>query len=651
MKIFEFYFNPKKQTHTKYESFCYEPENAAEKRLGHLCATGELTNVLPTNVKLLQNLATTIRNTYYSPAHSDPASAIQNAMQGANTHLASLSKKEDVSWLGNLHLAIISIAGNLIHLSKVGGVKVLLARNDQMIDIGADLENPNLTPYPTHIFPNLIEGKLLTQDKIFILTKELFQFFDAIGLLGAFMHLPPGKEQKKIKELLRPHEKQLKEYSGVFVLLVLDKISSTETRWEFPHISFAVPSIPKFPIRPPMIKALKIKPSALSGGIKNKLPVNIHFPSFKILSFLRPTFSTKHQEFRKKTFIVLAFLLVLILGVSFAKIQSKKANDAAEESFLAMQQKIWQAQSLLIAQKESDANALFQESLAELQKLENSSIKDRIEKAKQEVEKELISINKIENVSDIAPLFSIENPDFSPSVLLVLPDSLYILAPTQQKMYIWDIQKAESHLTDLQWSFDAVAAYNPFLIFYDKNKNSVIAGDGEVINLHPPYPAFQPNAFISFLSGLYFLDASNGQIVKYPFLEGQNELTPRIWTASPDKKIKTGVSLAIDGSVWILSQDGQILRYWGGELQETLQPKLWPKLSKPVKIFTKAALPYLYILDPPEKRIVILDKKGNVIRQHTSEKFNKLKDFSVSPDGTTIYLLNDRELYSIPVSL
>jgi len=651
MKIFEFYFNPKKQPHTKYESFCYEPANAEEKRLGYLCAAGELTNILPTNARLLRELAVAIRTVYYSPSHADPAIAAQNAMRAANSHLAALGKKENISWLGNLHFAAVSVAGDLVQLSKAGNIKVLLARDGQMLDIGADLENPNLTPYSTRVFPNLVEGKLLAQDKIIILTKEIFQFFDALGVLRAFTHLPTGNEHKKVKELLRPYEKQLKDYSGIFVLLVMDKIASAGAKKrEFPRVSFSIPSLPRLPaIKLPAIKGLKIKPPSLPTGIPTKISIPVRVSSPNILSFLHQLFSPESNESRKKIFLVFAFLLVLVLGISIAKIQDKRTNDAAENKFLAIQQKMWQAESLLIAQKESEANILFQESLEELNGLDNAAIRNRVEKTRKEVEEKLTIINKVENVGDPTLGFTIENPDFSPSIILVLQGSLYVLAPSQPTMYIWDTQKQESSQTDLQWSFDAAVDYDPFLIFYDKKQNNIIAGDGEVIALKLPYPEFAPNTFTSFMSGLYFLDAPNGSIVRYPFFEGQTELAPVVWTAVADKSIKDGVSLAIDGSIWILSQEGSILRYRGGKWQETIQTTLWPKLSHPAKIITGSTLPYLYILDPPENRIVILDKRGNAVKQYRSEKLNKLKDFTVTSDGKTIYLLNSTEIYSLSV--
>jgi len=65
------------------------------------------------------------------------------------------------------------------------------------------------------------------------------------------------------------------------------------------------------------------------------------------------------------------------------------------------------------------------------------------------------------------------------------------------------------------------------------------------------------------------------------------------------------------------------------------------------KIFTSATLPYLYLLEPVQKRIIILDKKGQIVKQFQSQKFDNLLDFAISENGKTIYLLNGLKVYKI----
>jgi hypothetical protein len=62
------------------------------------------------------------------------------------------------------------------------------------------------------------------------------------------------------------------------------------------------------------------------------------------------------------------------------------------------------------------------------------------------------------------------------------------------------------------------------------------------------------------------------------------------------------------------------------------------------------ALPYLFILEPAQKRIIVLEKSGQIKKQFQSEKFDNLLDFSISADGKEIFLLNGLKVYKISLN-
>ena len=116
---------------------------------------------------------------------------------------------------------------------------------------------------------------------------------------------------------------------------------------------------------------------------------------------------------------------------------------------------------------------------------------------------------------------------------------------------------------------------------------------------------------------------------------------PEFWL----KKSIVGKSISVDGSVWILDKNS-ISKYYAGLIQEKIEPNIFPSPKEFSKIFT-SSLPYLYILEPVQKRIIILDKAGQIIKQFQSESFDNLLDFGVSESGKTIWLLNGMKVYRI----
>jgi hypothetical protein len=87
--------------------------------------------------------------------------------------------------------------------------------------------------------------------------------------------------------------------------------------------------------------------------------------------------------------------------------------------------------------------------------------------------------------------------------------------------------------------------------------------------------------------------------------------------------------------------------YKTGKYQKTITLDFFPFPENLTQIKTRVELPYLYLLEPSKKRVIVIDKSGKVVKQFQSEKFDNLKDFEVSDNGKTIYLLNGSELFQV----
>ncbi len=105
--------------------------------------------------------------------------------------------------------------------------------------------------------------------------------------------------------------------------------------------------------------------------------------------------------------------------------------------------------------------------------------------------------------------------------------------------------------------------------------------------------------------------------------------------------------MTVDGIVWVLNQDNTISQYRLGKLQQDITVELFPVPKKLYKVLVSPNNPYLYLLEPMQKRIIILEKSGQLVKQFQSEQFDNLKDFAVSWDGRTIWLLNGTKIYKV----
>ncbi len=161
----------------------------------------------------------------------------------------------------------------------------------------------------------------------------------------------------------------------------------------------------------------------------------------------------------------------------------------------------------------------------------------------------------------------------------------------------------------------------------------------------PPFP-FSFDIFTSYFSNIYVLDKTNCQLIKYPHLSNGKFGLPQRWLKDKDYCFQPK-SMTIDGSIWILNQDNSIAQFYRGKHKKTLKINIFPPLKNIQKIKTKIDFPYLCLLEPEERRIILISKDGELIKQFQSEKFNNLEDIAIADDGKTIWVLNGQKVYEI----
>lgn len=143
---------------------------------------------------------------------------------------------------------------------------------------------------------------------------------------------------------------------------------------------------------------------------------------------------------------------------------------------------------------------------------------------------------------------------------------------------------------------------------------------------------------------LYTISPSTEQIYKHSQTQtGYDRGTP--WISQKTSSLSKAISMAIDGNLYILTSDTKILHFYGGEEKKFEIQGVHPELQNPTKIWTYANSDYLYILEPENRRVVLLDKDGNFIEQFTSSEWKKPNDMLIDEDNKVVYVLDDNKIY------
>ena len=115
---------------------------------------------------------------------------------------------------------------------------------------------------------------------------------------------------------------------------------------------------------------------------------------------------------------------------------------------------------------------------------------------------------------------------------------------------------------------------------------------------------------------LYVLDATLGNVFRYASRGGifTDAPTQFFEKDNPDL-LRQSVSLAIDGAIWVVTADGQILKLEAGSGQPLAVTGLSQPLGKASQIATQAGFSSLYVLNAAGNRVFEIGKDGRYIRQ------------------------------------
>ena len=671
MKVFELHFNPKAKKDVIFDTFYYVPENIYEKRLGHLFLAGKLINALPQNSRFLKNLARTIKDKFYSTKNKRPESCLKKSLTEANLFLEKIAKKGDVGWISNLNFAILnlipiilSVGGQKketkykLNFTKTGNVEIFLTREGKVSNIGTNLEAVEVEPYPLKIFFNLASGKLEQGDRILIMTKEIFETFSSQNIMDQIADLP-FLDEEKLNQIFSDIQNDI---SGVCLLISLEAPAKKTLGQE--KIIFKQKILTRIPVKGILAKIRKV-----STRIKRKIPLLERRPAFldKFTGMFSRPFKAIVEKiadikplFKKKNAIlILSFLFLLLFGGFWARIEEQKKISQIQTELAAIQEKIDEADTLLVLDQQEKAIVLLLQAFEEIQLVSRGaeSFVSEIAQKKEILTAKLSSLSQLEKIESPELIFEFPAQvnhgaaKFVPQRLINLDEKLYFFSNFSNGILelksdnAIDFFETGINLDRAVHIDDGILFFSGPNLFLPFKQNNL----EQRLSLESFSENFESATFSSFKSSLYFLDSQTCAISKYLYLGGLQWSSPRVWSEDKvfDKTCSGAKSMIVDGGIWLLGQNNLIERYYGGRLEKTIEVKIFPSCKNLTKIWTSAIRPELYVLEPEQKRIIILDKQGRIIKQYQSEKFDNLKDFAISEDGKTIYLLNGLKLYQI----
>jgi len=662
---------------------------------------------------LLNLIISVIKREFYADPQRSSLEALEASLNKANLYLADFAEKGNVEWINNFHFICGAFSKNIIHITQTGNLFIKLLRgtiishiekkfpnqkkphplntfgniasgtivNGDKIILGTknilDIISPtNLKELSknncNHIIRNLEE---LTKNKTNNKSPLICLVLEARRLPEKEIIFQSPQTVYK-KELLKKKKNRLLKIKPIVlkILSVFRKISIIIFLLICRFISFLIYVLKKIyklikPLTPVVQIETRIK-TKLAPKIKSAL---IIFPNAFV--FLKSRTKILYKQNKPAFFIsILLALLILVLPYFIAQeinyyVKLKNFNRLAAE-IQSLEKKI---DTALIYQDKNKAKALIQKNQPLLTKLFEYSQKSFLKNNEQAINKLVLLKNKHQNqqdsVNNVIRIESLEPVlDFSKTGFIVNPvgiakieNNLYFYELDSGILYKFNLKAEEKN--PLTLIFISAKDELRKMISLEDNGQIILFGQSEKIYIHNSHTdkhnTYLLNPAISldnikdlgnFLSNFYVLDNYQSNIIKYSLSEiKENTINGKNWLPKPIEELKNAQSMTINGSIYILGSDGTIVEYFKGEKVGQIQPQLEKSLKGDNKIFIKPDFKNFYISDPKNKRLIVLNKNGEIINQYINDEFINLHDFWITKNEEEAYLLCGKKVYKFEI--
>ena len=356
----------------------------------------------------------------------------------------------------------------------------------------------------------------------------------------------------------------------------------------------------------------------------------------------------------KKIAVIGLVLTVLLFIQGVVYLTQKKSIEKKDQVF----QQIIQSVNAKFA--EADAKLIYNDEIAAEQillEIEKSLANFQAAKPAQQAEinsireKTTRELNKVRHIYEVPSPLEIANLASinAPTQIVQKDGKFFILG--QDKLYLYDNQEI-SALVDFSGGLLLNDWPNKNLLLLSKTNQysiyDIASKKISPVNISSPDTKANIIELNIYGNNLYALDNGNGQIYKYPE-QGQAFGNPSPWIKD-DTKANEASSLAIDGSVYFIQNNGEIIKLTKGVKDNFNYHAPRPVIGAKSSIQTFKDAKFLYVIDPQNKRVIIFEKDGSIKNQYTSNSFDNLLDLAIDPEEKAIYLLNGQHLYLLAVN-
>jgi len=624
--------------------------------------------------KLVQTMINAIKDKYYGQIKASPdpqklnlETVFEYSLQKTNDTLTDLVQIGHLSFdIDNLNY-IIAIAkpkpstkeielyfahqglvfANLIHKTKQNNFKV--------INVVDNTPTPRGTHDKVKIFSSILSGNVFFHDTIYFCTEIFNNYIPATKANKVFAANDLDSSVDYFKGVINTVKNNSYLSHAAIFLRLEEKKTMDQTpvsQKSIAKLMDTTDATEKF-LTPTFALDLKSHIGKVTGMFKRPALTTVHKAgsSFaKLLAALpiRHTGSWSHAGSNKKKMIIAGIILAVALtgGTLFYfkhASDTKKALVAYQGQLKDIQTQINTAEAYYISGNEAQSQDMLKTAESKISGLPQQS-SNEISNYNTIVDQIKSVRNRLQKLEKITPEFIVELPN--DAMTIELYDNFALIGGSNSLNII--------NLTDRKVEKTSTNDYGDlFASTVDEKKIYFMSKTGKLLGYDSATQELKektfnigniaPVSFQVYNGKLYLIDKTT--VYKSSAVEGGYS-APQKWlkdSETPD--FSRASDLTIDGSIYLLSDNGSIIKYLSGAKQEFTAPTIEPAIASASKTYTEVELKYLYILDSATKRLILISKEGKLIKQYSLDALpDAISDFTVKDN--IAYIIAKNKLYT-----
>ena len=620
-------------------------------------------------------------------AQSNLQHKFEQVVQGMNDRIAETASEQRWEFEAGDINALIGIAGSeQLYLTGVGDLTALfLHKSEQqrykVFNLFRGIQTEHHIPDWHKLFTVVLDGDIVSGDVFLIGNREIPQQIDSDELHQILVTLPPLSASEKLRQYF-PIPIDL----SMIVMRAEDAIDTgamemIDAESSLDHFERTKDTTERMlehqrPRKKDWISATKNTFSFTSSLVISSVNVTLAILMGLVKSLLQGiklvTKSNKKQiwkSFRTNTIdkikqprgqfnrlpkqnkrlltviisIVLIFALVIVVSVVRKNNQREKA--AYKELVQDIEKTYDTASASIIYKDEDQARELLLEGLASIANLPQNS-QERKTKAEDLANQFDSRLNDLRHITEVGELELLASLPEGEEVTIMGFDNETSYAFTQAGgVYKYDSENSsfmqvavvapENFNTPTRVRYDDL---NDVLYLFDGRQLAKFDADQETFEIVDIANLTEDTKDVEYFARrIYTLSPENEQVYRHD-RDGDNFGAPSGWIQARTISLRDAISLSVDGSVWLLKENGRIVRYQKGFEETWPNPIIDPPISNSTVLWTTDLIDYIYLIDTENGRIVQIDKdKGTLTQQFTHEAFRELKGMWES-DGNIFVL-------------